>query len=101
MLLSEQELQALDLDQQLLELEQDPRWQSFRKAKLEDAVSRIEHALATDKQQDWDSYLSLWHRREALLSVLGEFERMKSEVAALTKKAATEPDNGPATGELA
>jgi len=99
--LTEQELARLAEDQELLELTDSPVWQKFRKVKLEDAIARIENTLATVKCQDWDAYLSLWYRREAIMAVLGEFESMKRDIKTLTEKAAQEPDNSPATGELA
>jgi hypothetical protein len=100
MQLSEQEQQLLQDNLEFLELEATPTWQKFRKVKIEDAIARIENSLATVPCANYESYLSLWHRRQALLMLLNEFDAMRRETKELNEKAALEPDNSAATGSL-
>ena len=98
--LSPEELKHLAEDQEVLELRQGPAFTTFLN-RLKAAVDRLEKSLLETKLTDFDQYLSFWYQRQALLSVIGEVDAADREAAALLTKAAEQPDNRPATGDLA
>jgi hypothetical protein len=100
MQLTPQEQQNLENDQAILELRKSDAFQIYL-ARLQAAVARLEQKLLETRLSDWDQYLSFWWQKQALLSAIGEIDAAERESKALEAKALAEPDNSPATGELA
>lgn len=101
MQLTTEEQQKLEVSQEILELQESHPFRLWSQTVLETAIADCKRRLAEERQPSWDHYLALWHRKEALEDVLKSLPRLAAGVAALKTKAATEPDDSAATGELA
>lgn len=99
--LTQEEQQRLEAGQEILELRKVPAWELWQKTVIETAIADDKRRLTEERQKSWDHYLALWHHKEALESVHTSLDRLDAGVKALQAKAAQEPDNSPATGELA
>jgi len=99
--LSPEEQLALEHARLVVEMTETPNWEAFEKKHVLSGIAFLNQKLTGPKKLRPDEYSSYFERREGIKWLLNEIEGQRQFIKAMEKKAAQEPAEGAATGELA